>query len=175
MYLSERCLWTQEWPRRIIAHHHTSQTPRLLPQGKRPWCVSPWSHRALEPMGLGRFISLPARSLGVSVSLLNTLLMTYMDCIECLSTCLDLRVRKRSLGVALDQVWQNKQDNKPRQAFRPSNFYCHKSSCSPHPRTAASGGVPSSQSASHLQKIRLSSGWAGGMSFPAGRPAFFFY
>lgn len=62
----------------------------------------PWS---LEPIGLGSFISLSAPILNVSVSLLNTLLVTNMDRIECLSTCLDLTV-----GVALDQVWQNKQD-----------------------------------------------------------------
>lgn len=153
--------------------------PRLLPQGKRPWCVPPgvtvpWS---LEPMGLGSFTILSAPILNVSVSLLNTLLVTYMDRIECLSTCLNLTVRKRSLSVALDQVWQNKQD---RNLSRPLGL---QTSVTKVPAAHVLGlqgqavypAGADPRLASHLQKTLLRSGWAGGVSFPAGRPAFVCY
>lgn len=112
--------------------------PHLLVRGRGewPWCASPgvtapWS---LEPMRqVGSFTSLSAPSLNVPVSLLNTLLVTYMDRIECLSACLHLRVESE-VSVRPWPSLAEQTSYKPQRAFRPSNFYCHKSSSSTTPR-----------------------------------------
>lgn len=174
-----RCLWTQERPRRIVAHHYTSQTLVFSRRGNGPGvcplespCLGLWNlwDLAASPVS-------PPPILNVSVSLLNTLLVTYMDRIECLSTDLNLTVRKRSLSVALDQVWQNKQD---RNLSRPLGL---QTSVTKVPAAHVLGlqgqavypAGADPRLASHLQKTLLRSGWAGGVSFPAGRPAFVCY